>query len=1070
MPYCFTTVISRRLRRPFVSILFAIAVFTSPKLYGQAVVRITEGINPAKLVTVTNHHPQWANKENDTGLMAPDLPLEQLTLVLTRSPQQEVALQTFLAEQQDLSSPNYHHWLTPVEMGERFGLSQQDIATLSDWLQSQGLHVNWVSPSRMFIRFGGTAGAIGRAFQTELHTYKSDDSIARISVSSDPMIPLALMPAIKAVHGLYTVEDHPFHSVRPMQGDAPTASSSNGEHFIVPADFATIYDYNGGTPAAEPIAIVGRSRTDFNDFAHFRQLTETNFANPTEIVPTQFGGLDPGPALTAPSATNVSFDDQSEATLDVAQAAGVDGNAQILLVVATEASGGIEADAQYLVQTSPVPAPVMSISFGACESAAGPAGVAFWDTLFQQAAAEGISVFVSSGDSGASGCDEAFATPPATPLPNSPNYICSSSYVTCVGGTELNDTSDPAQYWSTDSNRNLASALSYIPEGGWNEPLNSSDGPQVASSGGGVSSVIPTPVWQKGAGVPAARSGRYTPDVAFSAANHDGYFGCLAAAGGTCVVGANGSFPFVVFSGTSASAPLMAGIAALLDGGAGSPQGNLNPQLYQLAASTPTVFHDVTVTSSGVAGCALATPSMCNSSIPGSTGQSGGQAGYTVTAGYDQVTGLGSLDILNFLQSFPAPPDIKVLLDTPGLAFPSQLLGFPTQAQVGFQNRGSAPLDPLSMTITGPNANDFSLVNDCQSALAAQASCMAQVTFTPSAAGARTATMTVTSANANSSPTVVSLSGTGTTTLYAPTVSLAPSSTTINTAQALTATVLVASPPGVPASSTGAPIVPTGSVMVTGGGYTSAPTKLSGDNAIVDIPAGSMALGNILLTASYIPDTASSAIYSGASGTTLVTVTTVMPPGFIIQANSVTIAPGATTGNSTVVAISPTNGFTGSIALSAAITSAPAGAQHLPTFSFGNSSPVNIANLASGGAMLTVLTTAPTTNGSANALPAGANRISWYAGGGMSLAWLLILGVPKRSRRWRAMLGMVLLLVSFSGAMMACGGSSGGSGSGTSASGTSTSDPGTTAGTYTVTITGAAGTTTATGTVSVLVQ
>ena len=135
-----------------------------------------------------------------------------------------------------------------------------------------------------------------------------------------------------------------------------------------------------------------------------------------------------------------------------------------------------------------------------------------------------------------------------------------------MGGTEFNDTIDPAQYWSTDSNRNLASALSYIPEGGWNEPLNSSDGPQVAASGGGVSSVIPTPVWQTGAGVPAARSGRYTPDVAFSAANHDGYFGCLAAAGGTCVAGANGSFPFVVFSGTSASAPLMAGIAALLDG------------------------------------------------------------------------------------------------------------------------------------------------------------------------------------------------------------------------------------------------------------------------------------------------------------------------------------------------------------------------------------------------------------------------------------------------------------------------------------------------------------------------
>ena len=634
-----------------------------------------------------------------------------------------------------------------------------------------------------------------------------------------------------------------------------------------------------------------------------------------------------------------------------------------------------------------------------------------------------------------------------------------------MGGTEFNDTADPAQYWGATSNRNLASALGYIPEGGWNEPLNSGDGPQVAASGGGVSSVIPTPVWQAGAGVPAARSGRYTPDVAFSAANHDGYFGCMAAAGGTCVAGANGSFPFVAFSGTSASAPLMAGIAAVLDGRVGAPQGSLNPQLYQLAASAPTVFHDVTVTSSGVASCTLAAPSVCNNSIPGPSGQNGGHAGYLVTAGYDQVTGLGSLDILNFLENFPALPMIKVLLNSPGLIFPAQLLGFPAQMAVGFQNRGSAPLEPLSMVITGVNASDFSLVNDCQSALAAQASCMVQVTFTPSAAGARTATMTVTSANAGSSPVIVSLSGTGTTTLYTPMVFVTPSSTTINTAQALTAAVMVAAPPGVPTTSSGAPIVPTGSVMVTGGGYTSAPTMLSGNSAIIDIPAGAMALGNIVLTATYTPDTASSAIYSSASGTTLVTVTTVMPPGFIIQANSVTIAPGATTGNSTVVAITPTSGFTGSIALSAAITSAPSGAQHLPTFSFGNTSPVNITNLASAGATLTVLTTAPTT---ANALPAVA--ISWYAGGGVSLAWLLVLGVPKRSRRWRAMLGMVLLLVSLSSAMLACGGSNGGGGSSTSASGTSASDPGTTAGAYTVKITGIAGTTKATGTVNVLVQ
>ncbi len=179
-------------------------------------------------------------------------------------------------------------------MGERFGLSEHDIATLSLWLQSQGLHVNWVSPSRTFIGFGGTAGALGHAFHTELGAYHAHGA-QRVSPSSDPMIPRALAPAIKAVHGLYTVEDQPLHSFRLMQSISPDVSTSSGEHFLTPGDFATIY--GGGSTSGVTIGIVGRSRTDFSDFENFRQQTETNFPNPTEIVPTAFGGVDPGTGL-----------------------------------------------------------------------------------------------------------------------------------------------------------------------------------------------------------------------------------------------------------------------------------------------------------------------------------------------------------------------------------------------------------------------------------------------------------------------------------------------------------------------------------------------------------------------------------------------------------------------------------------------------------------------------------------------------------------------------------------------------------------------------------------------------
>jgi subtilase family serine protease len=362
----------------------------------------------------------------------------------------------------------------------------------------------------------------------------------------------------------------------------------------------------------------------------------------------------------------------------------------------------------------------MSISFGACESAAGPSGVAFWDTLFKQAAAEGISVLVSSGDSGASGCDASFATPPTAPAANSPNYICSSSYVTCVGGTQFNDTTNPSQYWSATNDGPLHSASGYIPEGGWNEPLNANNAPQVAASGGGVSRVIATPSWQTGTGVPSARTGRYTPDVAFSASQHDGYFGCFAAAGASCVAGTDGSFSFVAFSGTSAAAPAMAAIAAFINTGVGAAQGNLGPQLYQLAATTPTVFHDVTVASSGVTSCSVNTPSMCNNSSPGPTSQTGGQAGYLVTTGYDEVTGLGSIDILNLLENYPAPP---TLLTNPTSLTLYSVVGFPTLATVRIKNNGSAELDSVTSTITGANASDFVDANNCPSTFAAMASC-----------------------------------------------------------------------------------------------------------------------------------------------------------------------------------------------------------------------------------------------------------------------------------------------------------------------------------------------------------
>ncbi|HEY1936690.1 MAG TPA: protease pro-enzyme activation domain-containing protein [Candidatus Angelobacter sp.] len=566
-------------------------------------------INDAdRVIKHGNVHP-LARAEFDRGSADLTMPMENMILLLSPRASAKAELDKLLADQQNPKSPDFHHWLTPQEFGLRFGPTDQDVADTANWLKSFGFKIEEIGNSKTTIIFSGNVQQVEQAFQTNIRQY-SVNGETHFANATDPSVPRALGGLVQ---GVVSLHDFPLKHDANLRQLPPNANLKGGGNALAPGDFATIYNltplYNAGIDGTgQTIAIVGRTDIVLGDVQFFR----SNFLLPAKD-PVFIHNLNPPGDLHGT--------EEGEADLDVEWSGAVAKNATIDFVISksTRTTDGVNLSAQFIVNNNL--APVMSTSFGLCETSLGVAGNTFWNNLWTQAATQGITAMVSSGDSGAAGCDPDTAP---TGTGQGVSGVSSTPNNVAVGGTEFND--GAGGFWAAANNPDSSSALGPIPEIVWNEsgtiPVTGND---LFATGGGVSTVYSKPAYQTGPGVPADGS-RDVPDVALNSAAHTPYLIIQAHT--------NNVLGLVGISGTSAAAPSFAGIMALVVQKTGSPQGNANNVLYSMAntqfAGGTAVFNDITTG---------------DNSVPHVTGFSAG-------AGYDQATGWGSVNAANLVNTW----------------------------------------------------------------------------------------------------------------------------------------------------------------------------------------------------------------------------------------------------------------------------------------------------------------------------------------------------------------------------------------------------------------------------------
>jgi hypothetical protein len=628
--------------------------------------RLTQAVDESQLVILKGNTYPMARAQYDRGPAPSSLPMNRMLLVLRRSPEQEAALEQLLDQQQDQSSPNYHRWLTPQQFGQQFGPADQDIQTVTSWLQSHGFQVTRISNGRTVIEFSGTAGQVQEALHTTIHQYAVpgangiEDYWANCS---DPQIPAALASVVVGVATMHNFYKKPQHVLsndkfkfERKPGGLPQFTGTNPSgatvHAVGPGDLAVIYNANplyAATPningTGSTIAVVARSNINIQDWNDFRSNFGLNSAGLNVVV----NGTDPG---------NLGDGEEVEAILDASYSGALAPSAAINFVVSasTNTTDGVDLSEMYIVDNNL--GDVMTESFGGCEEGVTSAEATSISNLAEQAAAQGITYMVSAGDNGSAGCDD-----PNNPVATqgvSVNVLASTPYTVAVGGTMFNDNANPSTYWNSTDTGGLVSARSYIPEDVWNESCSvsacGSSNANLFAGSGGVSTIFPKPAWQSGvAGIPATGD-RNLPDVSLTAAGHDPYL--------ICIEGSCRQNEFDGVAGTSASVQVFGGIMALVRQKIGARAGQADYVFYKLAATETLANCNGSKTSGTPAtNCIFYDTTVGNNVVPGIT-----NGDYASSVGYDRASGLGSVNVTNLVNQWSSAtfaPSVTTLTVNP---------------------------------------------------------------------------------------------------------------------------------------------------------------------------------------------------------------------------------------------------------------------------------------------------------------------------------------------------------------------------------------------------------------------